>query len=54
MLPDVIYAASIKYVSNFIAPSGSSWDILMTSDAPDTDHILIREKTGHTMEKLEH
>ena len=47
-----IYVASGNYVSNLTTPSESSQGSLLTSDAPDTYHIITRDKPGNETEKI--
>ena len=41
-LPDAIYVASEKYVITLTTPSESPQFIILTSGAPNTEHIMIR------------
>ena len=50
-IPSAISAASGRSVSNLITPYDSPQVILLTSDAPDTEHIIMRDKLGRATEK---
>ena len=41
--PDAISIASGKYVSNFTIPSDPTQVIILTADAPNTDHTIMRK-----------
>ena len=53
MLPTVISVASVNSVSTFNKTSENIHVIVLTYDAPETDHIIRRDKPGHTTEKRE-
>ena len=51
LLPADIYVASEKYIITLAAPYDSSQVILPSSDAPSTDHIVMRDKPIHSTYK---
>ena len=51
-LPGIIYVASVNYVSNFNPPSDPPHYILLSYDAPSTEHTIIRDKPGCVKEKI--
>ena len=54
--PDMLlvakYIASINSVSNFTTPSNNLQVCLLTSDSPDTDRVITRDKPSHTIYKV--
>ena len=52
ILPSALYVASGKPVSNLITPYESPHISVLTSDYPDTNHIIMSDKPGHAMVKI--
>ena len=51
-IQSAISIAYENYVSNLTTSSESPQCILLTSYAPDTDHIIMREKPGRAIDKI--
>ena len=52
IIPSFNYVASVNSVSTFNKTSDNIHVIVLTYDAPETDHITMRDKPGHAMEKI--
>ena len=53
-LPDASSVSFGNYVGTLIAPSYTPQVIVLNYDAFDADHIIMRDKPGHEMEKIVH
>ena len=52
-LPDTLSNASVISGSTFTNPSDPPKVILLSYDAPSTDHTITRDKYGRAMEKVD-
>ena len=52
MIPYSVYVASGNYISTFTAPSETPQVIVLTSDSTGTNHIIMRDKLGCSLDKI--